>query len=220
MPLQNQKRVNKLENYIKEMGTVDLTALYNIGYGLYVVTSNDGSQDNGLIINTVTQVTNTPNRIAVTINKENYSHDTIKQTGKMNVNCLTEETPFSVFEKFGFQSGRKVNKFEGVSTDRTNNGLAILKEYINGFISLTVEQYIDLDTHGMFICLVNQAEKTSEKPTMSYDYYHKNVKPKPQKSAKKSFVCKICGYVYEGDSLPEDYICPICKHPASDFEEI
>lgn len=209
-----------MANVTNKTSSVDLTALYDIGYGLYVVTSNDGSRDNGLIVNTVTQVTNTPNRVAVTISKENYSHDIIKQTGKMNVNCLTEETPFSVFEKFGFQSGRSVNKFEGVATNRTDNGLAILKDYINSFISLTVEQYVDLDTHGMFICLVNQAEKISEKPTMTYSYYHKNVKPKPQKSAKKSFVCKICGYVYEGETLPEDYICPICKHPATDFEEI
>ena len=209
-----------MANVTNKTSSVDLTAMYDIGYGLYVVTSNDGSKDNGLIVNTVTQVTNTPNRVAVTISKENYSHDIIKQTGKMNVNCLTEETPFSVFEKFGFQSGRSVNKFEGVATNRTDNGLAILKDYINSFISLTVEQYVDLDTNGMFICLVNQAEKISEKPTMTYSYYHKNVKPKPQKSAKKSFVCKICGYVYEGETLPEDYICPICKHPATDFEEI
>ena len=198
----------------------DLTALFNIGYGLYVVTSNDGKKDNGLIVNTVTQVTSTPNRIAVTINKQNYSHHVIKQTGKMNINCLTVDAPFAVFEKFGFQSGRNVDKFEGCTPLRSDNGLVFLPRYINSFMSLTVEQYIDLDTHGMFICSVGEARVISDKATMTYDYYHANVKPKPKTEGKKGHVCKICGYVYEGEELPEDFVCPLCKHGAADFEPL
>ncbi len=198
----------------------DLTALFNIGYGLYVVTSNDGKKDNGLIVNTVSQVTNTPNRIAVTINKDNYSHHIIKQTGMMNVNCLSVDAPFKVFETFGFQSGRNVDKFADCEPLRSNNGLVFLPRYINSFMSLKVEQYVDLDTHGMFICSVTEARVLSDRETMTYTYYQNNVKPKPQTDGKKGYVCKICGYVYEGDTLPEDFVCPLCKHGASDFEEI
>ncbi len=198
----------------------DPTALFNIGYGLYVVTSNDGKKDNGLIVNTVTQVTNTPNRIAVTINKANYSHHIIKQTGKMNINCLSVDAPFAVFENFGFKSGRNTDKFEGCEPLRSENGLVVLPRYINSFMSLDVEQYIDLDTHGMFICSVSEARVLSDRETMTYTYYHKNVKPKPETDGKKGYVCKICGYVYEGDELPEDFICPLCKHGAADFEPI
>ena len=198
----------------------DLTALFKIGYGLYVVTSNDGKKDNGLIVNTVTQVTNTPNRVAVCINKQNYSHHIIQQTGVMNVNCLSTEAPFSVFEAFGFRSGRTVNKFEGTDVLRSDNGLVFLPRYINAFMSLKVEQYVDLDTHGMFICQVTEARVLSDKPTMTYTYYQENVKPKPATEGKKGWVCTVCGYVYEGDTLPEDFICPLCKHPASDFEPI
>ena len=198
----------------------DPTALFNIGYGLYVVTSNDGKKDNGLIVNTVTQVTNMPNRIAVTINKENYSHHVIKMSGKMNVNCLTIEAPFSVFEAFGFVSGRNVDKFADCTPLRSDNGLVVLPRYINSFMSLKVEQYVDLDTHGMFICSVSEARVLSDKETMTYTYYHANVKPKPETDGKKGYVCKICGYVYEGDELPEDFICPLCKHGAQDFEPI
>ena len=198
----------------------DMTALFKIGYGLYVVTSNDGKKDNGLIVNTVTQVTNTPNRIAVTINKENYSHHIIKQTGKMNINCLSQDAPFSIFERFGFQSGRNVDKFVDFDVLRSDNGLAFLPRNINSFMSLKVEQYVDLDTHGMFICSVTEARVISDRETMTYSYYHENVKPKPETEGKKGYVCKICGYVYEGETLPEDFICPLCKHGAADFEEI
>lgn len=198
----------------------DLTALFNIGYGLYVVTSNDGKKDNGLIVNTVSQVTNSPNRIAVTINKDNYSHHVIKQTGKMNINCLSVDAPFSVFENFGFRSGRNVDKFEGSEPLRSDNGLAFLPRYINSFMSLKVEQYVDLDTHGMFICSVTEARVISDVETMTYTYYQKNVKPRPQTEGKKGFACKVCGYIYEGDELPEDFICPLCKHGAADFEPI
>ena len=198
----------------------DLEALFKIGYGLYVVTSNDGKRDNGIVVNAITQLTNTPNKIGVTINKDSYSHHVIKQTGVMNVNCLSVEAPFSVFENFGFRSGRNADKFEGMTYLRSDNGLAFLDKYINSLISLKVEQYVDLGTHGMFICTVTEARVISDKETMTYTYYLENVKPKPETDGKKGYVCKICGWVYEGDTLPEDLICPLCKHPASDFEEI
>ena len=198
----------------------DMKALFNIGYGLYVVTSNDGKKDNGLIVNTVSQVTSSPNRVAVCINKQNYSHHIIKQTGVMNVNCLSVEAPFSVFENFGFQSGRNTDKFKDWQTLRSDNGLIFLPKYINSFMSLKVEDYVDLDTHGMFICSVTEARVTSDKETMTYTYYQNNVKPRPDTEGKKGWVCKICGYVYEGDELPDDFICPLCKHGAADFEPI
>ncbi len=198
----------------------DLNALFNIGYGLYVITSNDGKKDNGLIVNTVSQVTNTPNRLAVTINKENYSHHVIKQTGIMNVNCLTVDAPLKVFEAFGFVSGRNVDKFAECTPNRSDNGLIFLPRYINSFMSLKVEQYVDLETHGMFICSVTESRVLSDRETMTYTYYQNNVKPKPETEGKKGFVCKVCGYVYEGEELPEDIVCPLCKHGAADFEEI
>ena len=194
-----------------------MSALFKIGYGLYVVTSNDGENDNGL---TVTQLTDTPERVCVTINKSNYSHDIIKETGILNVNCLSTEAPFSVFEKYGFVSGRDTQKMADVAVKRTENGLAVLPEYINAYISLKVADYVDFDTHGMFICTVEEAEVVSDAETMTYSYYHSNVKPKPQTQKKIGYVCKICGYVYEGDPLPEDFICPLCKHGVADFEKI
>lgn len=197
-----------------------MSALFKIGYGLYVVTSNDGKKDNGLIVNTVTQLTDTPERVGVTINKQNYSHDVIKETVILNVNCLSTEAPFSVFEKYGFSSGRDTDKMADVSVKRTGNGLAVLPEFINAYISLKVEKYVDLDTHGMFICTIEESEVVSDVQTMTYSYYHSNVKPKPQSQKKIGYVCKICGYVYEGDPLPEDFVCPLCKHGASDFEKI
>jgi len=198
----------------------DLSALFNIGYGLYVVTSHDGKKHNGLIVNTVTQLTSSPNRIAVTINKENYSHHVIKQTGKMNVNCLTVDAPFKVFETFGFVSGRNVDKFANCEPLISDNGLIFLPRHINSFMSLKVEEYLDLDTHGMFVCSITEARVLSDRETMTYSYYHSHVKPKPETAGKKGFVCTICGYVYEGDTLPDDFVCPLCKHGASDFEEI
>ena len=198
----------------------DLRALFNIGYGLYVVTSNDGQKDNGLIVNTVTQVTNTPNRIAVAINKQNYSHHVIKQSGIMNVNCLDVSAPFSVFQNFGFQSGRTADKFAGIEELRSDNGLRFLPQYINSFMSLKVEDYVDLDTHGMFICSVAEARVISDRETMTYTYYQNNVKPQPETEGKKGFVCKVCGWIYEGEELPDDIVCPLCKHGAADFEPI
>ena len=218
--LANELSVGYLETKLEKENKNDLTALFNIGYGLYVVTSNDGKKDNGLIVNTVSQVTNSPNRIAVTINKQNYSHYVIKQTGKMNVNVLNITAPFSVFENFGFKSGRTENKFEGTEKMRSDNGLVFLSQYINSFMSLKVEDYVDLDTHGMFICEVTESRVMNKVETMTYTYYQNNVKPKPKTEGKKGFVCKVCGFIYEGDELPSDYVCPLCKHGAADFEPI
>ena len=198
----------------------DMSALFRIGYGLYVVTSNDGKRDNGLIVNTVTQVSDNPNRIAVNINKANYSHHVIRQTGILNVNCLSVDAPFKVFETFGFQSGRTADKFAGMAPIRSDNGLAILPKYINAAFSLKVEQYVDLGSHGMFICSVTEARVMNDRETMTYTYYQNNVKPKPQTEGKTGFVCKVCGYIYEGDTLPDDFICPLCKHGAADFEPL
>jgi len=198
----------------------DSKALFNIGYGLYVVTTNDGRRDNGLIVNTVCQVTASPERIAVTVNKANYSHDVIKSTGKMNVNCLTTEAPFKDFEAFGFVSGRDVDKFKDCSPNRSENGLVVLPKYINSYFSLEVESYIDLDTYGMFICTVTESQVVSAIETMTYTYYHKYVKPKPKPEKKKGYICTICGYIHDEEELPADFICPICKHGAEDFEEI
>ena len=199
----------------------DLTALFKIGYGLYVVTSRDGDKDNGLIVNTVTQLTNSPNRIGVAINKANYSHEIIKKTGVLNVNCLSVDAPFSVFEQFGFVSGRDKNKFESEEQIlRSDNGVAFLSRYINSFMSLKVERYVDFDTHGMFVCTVTESRVIEPTETMTYTYYQQHVKPRPQTEGKKGWVCKICGYVYEGEELPEDFVCPLCKHGASDFEPL
>ena len=199
---------------------IDPTALFNIGYGLYVVTSNDGAKDNGLIVNTVTQVTNTPNRVAVTINKMNYSCEVIAKSGKLNISTLSQEAPFKIFEHFGFQSGRNVDKFADFEhAQRSSNGLLFLDRYANSYISCDVISQVDLQTHVMFICDVTQCVNLNDVETMTYTYYQKNVKPRPE-TEKKGFVCKICGYVYEGDTLPEDFICPLCKHGASDFEPI
>ena len=198
----------------------DMSALFRIGYGLYVVTSNDGKRDNGLIVNTVTQVSDNPNRIAVNINKANYSHHVIRQTGILNVNCLSVDAPFKVFETFGFQSGRTADKFAGMAPIRSDNGLAILPKYINAAFSLKVEQYVDLGSHGMFICSVTEARVMNDRETMTYTYYQNHVKPKPQTEGKTGFVCKVCGYIYEGETLPDDFICPLCKHGAADFEPL
>ncbi len=198
----------------------DMKALFKIGYGLYVVTCSDGKKDNGLIVNTVSQLTSQPNRVSVTINKANYSHHVIKNTGKLNVCTLTTEAPFELFKNFGFRSGRTEDKFQNIYAKRSENGLYYLTKCINSYMSLEVEQYIDMGTHGLFICSVSEAKVVSDEETMTYGYYHANVKPKPETNNKKGYVCKICGYVYEGDELPEDFVCPLCKHGAADFEKI
>ena len=202
-----------------EKDQLDPKALFKIGYGLYVVTSNDGTRDNGCIVNTVVQLTDNPYRVAVNINKKNYSHSTIKATKKLNVNVLSQDAPFSVFENFGFRSGRDVDKFKDIEALHSSNGLAVLPKYINSYMSLVVESYVDLDTHGMFICKVVDSKVISSVETMTYNYYQANVKPRPVEM-KKGWVCKVCGYVYEGEELPDDFICPLCKHSASDFERL
>ncbi len=204
------------------MAKIDGKAFFKIGYGLYVVTTNDGRRDNGMICNTVVQVTGSPARVSVTISKSNYTHDTVRKTGKMNVCTIAETAAFPLFELYGFRSGRDADKLAGVEVMRSENGLAVIAHDCNSFFSLEVESYVDLDTHGMFICRVVEAKALSDAPTMTYAYYHANVKPKPKPAAgkKKGFVCVVCGYVYEGDELPPDFVCPICKHPASDFRPL
>ena len=200
----------------------DMTALFKIGYGLYVVTTNDGTKDNGCIVNTVTQLTDSPLRVAVNINKTNYTYHVVHKTGILNVNCLSQEAPFKVFENFGFQSGRNVDKFVDCEGEipRTDNGLVFLPRYINAVMSLKVIDEVDLGSHGMFICEVTEARVMSNVETMTYSYYQSNVKPKPKTEGKKGYVCKICGYVHEGDELPDDFVCPLCKHGAADFEPL
>ncbi|MBR6793529.1 MAG: flavin reductase [Clostridia bacterium] len=196
-----------------------MSALFKIGYGLYVVTCREGEKDNGLIVNTVSQLTDNPVQVAVTVNKSNYSHGMIERTGKLNVNCLSVEAPFKVFEAFGFRSGRDVDKFADCNPNRSENGLVVLPRYINAWLSLEVERYVDLGTHGMFICRVTEEKVVADTESMTYAYYHASVKPRPQ-AKKKGYVCTICGYVYEGEELPEDFVCPLCQHGAQFFEEI
>ncbi|MBQ6247966.1 MAG: flavin reductase [Kiritimatiellae bacterium] len=201
----------------------DPKALYNIGYGLYVVTTRDeNGKDNGLIVNTVAQVADNPVKVSVTINKLNYSHHLVKQTGILNVNCLSEDAPFDIFKRYGFQSGRTADKFAGVEgVSRTANGLIVLPRHVCAVLSLKVEQYVDMGSHGMFVCSVTESRVLSATPAMTYAYYQANVKPKPQPPAgKKGWVCKICGYVYEGEKLPDDFVCPLCKHGPADFEPV
>ena len=202
----------------------DPKALYDIGYGLYVVTTKDEKgKDNGLIVNTVTQVSDNPTRVAVTINKLNYSHHVAKQTGVLNVNCLSEDAPFELFQRYGFQSGRTADKFAGVEgLSRTANGLVVLPRHVCAVLSLKVEQYVDMGSHGMFVCSVAESRVLSKEPAMTYAYYQANVKPKPPAAdgKKKGWVCKICGYVHEGDTLPDDFVCPLCKHGPADFEPL
>lgn len=198
---------------------INPTALFKIGYGLYVVSAKEGDKDNGCIVNTVSQLTDKKLRVAVTINKANLTHDMIKNTGVLNVSCLTEETPFAVFEYFGFKSGRNVNKFVTSNVPRADNGVVIIPDYSNAYFSLRVEQEVDLDSHTLFICEVTEAKVLNDKPSITYAYYHANVKPKPVKKA-KGWVCTVCGYVYEGDPLPDDFICPLCKHGADAFKKI
>ena len=199
---------------------MDLKALYRIGYGLYVVTSNDGIRVNGLIVNTVIQVTSNPTRLAVTINTDNYSHQVIRDSGILNINCLDVSAPFSLFQNFGFQSGRRADKFAGIEEKRSANGLRILPRYVNAYMSLKVAEYVDLGTHGMFLCDLTEAVAISDAETMTYSHYQNHMKPEPQAQKKTGYVCKVCGWTYEGDTLPDDFVCPVCKHGAADFEPL
>lgn len=199
---------------------IDNTTLFKIEYGLYVITSKEGDKDNGMISNSACQVSINPDNIAITLHKNTYTHDIIKNTKKLNLCPIEESAPFSLFENFGFKSGRDCDKFDGYSFSRSSNGLAVLNEFINGFISLEVVDYFDMNSHGMFICKITEASTLSDKQTMTYSYYHKNVKPKKEEPKSKGFVCSLCGYVYEGDTLPPDFVCPLCNHGAQFFEEI
>ncbi len=200
---------------------MDNKAMFKIGYGLYVLTASDNGKDNGCIINTAMQVTSTPNRISVTVNKQNYTHDIIAATGVFNVSVLSQEANFEMFKRFGFQSGRNVDKFANYGfCKKAPNGIYFISNQTNAYISGKVEQSIDLGTHTMFIAAVTDAQVLSDAPTVTYDFYQKEIKPKPAAQEKKDgYRCKICGYVYEGDVLPEDFVCPICKHGAADFEK-
>ena len=212
-------------DYIKpdvteEEKKIDPSALFKIGYGLYVITSNDGKRDNGMIGNTVAQVSNDPSHLIVGINKANYSCETIAKTGVLNVCTLNEQAPFQIFQTFGFQSGRNVAKFKDFDHfDRSSNGLPYLNKYANGYMSLKVYDTVDTGSHLMFFCEITESAVLNAVDTMTYTFYQKNVKPKPQAEV-KGWVCDVCGYIYEGDPLPEDFICPLCKHPASDFSTL
>ena len=198
---------------------IDSTAMFKLSYGLFVLTAKDGGKDNGCIINTCTQLTNEPLTVSVCVNKSNLTHDMIMKTGIFNVSVLTEETPFETFTFFGFQSGRDVNKFEfDGAYERSENGLFYLKYFSNSFLSGKVINTVDCGTHTMFIAEITESSVLSSEPSVTYEYYHKNIKPKPEK--KKGFVCRICGYIHEGENLPDDFICPICGHGASDFEAL
>ena len=199
---------------------MDMDALMKIEYGLYCLTARKYNKDNGCIINAVNQVTLTPCMVSVAVNKENYTHDIILSSGEFNLSILTEKTPFSVFKNFGYQSGKTVDKFEKISVERSTNGIYYLSEYANSFISGKVKQVIDLGTHSLFIAEVVEAKVLNAEPSVSYNYYLKNIKENLPTAAVKGWRCKICGYSYEGDPLPADFICPLCKHGAADFEKI
>ena len=202
---------------------MDNRAMFKLSYGLFVLTARDGEKDNGCIINTAAQVTTTPNRITIAVNKQNYTHDMIIKTGVFNISILDETAPFTLFQDFGFRSGRDCNKFEGVEPKRAENGVAYVGDFTSAYISGKVVSTVDLGTHTLFVADVTGAELISDNEPVTYAYYHKNIKPAPQtvekKEEKVAYRCRICGYVHEGE-LPEDFICPICKHGASDFERI
>ena len=203
-------------------GSMDPAAFFKLSYGLFVLTAREGEKDNGCIINTAQLLTDTPKRITIAVNKQNLTHDMILRTGVFNVSVLTEKVPFKVFQHFGFQSGRDTDKFAGWEGPRSANGLCYLPEYTNALLSGRVISTADYGTHTLFVAEVTEARILSEEPSVTYSYYFQHIKPKPQPQAeqKKGFVCKICGYVYEGDTLPEDFICPLCKHGAADFEPL
>lgn len=199
---------------------MDNTAMFKLSYGLFVATAREGSKDNGCITNTVMQVTTTPNCISLALNKGNYTHDMILHTGQFNVSILSEKASFDIFRHWGFQSGRDVDKALGVDLARSENGIVYLTEGVNAVISAKVTTTVDLGTHTLFIAEVTDALNLNGDASATYAYYHKNIKPAPQKPKKKGWICTICGYIYEGEVLPPDFICPVCKHPASDFKPL
>lgn len=198
---------------------MDKAAMYKLTYGLFVLTAKEGEKENGCIINTAMQVTTSPNRIIIVVNKANYTHDMIMRTKEFNVSCLGENAAFDIFQHFGFQSGRDVNKM-AVGYPHAENGIPYIDSVANAYISGKVISETDLGTHTLFLADVTDAKVLNDIESVSYSYYQKNIKPAPKPEKKTGWVCKICGYVYEGEELPEDFICPLCKHPASDFEKL
>jgi len=199
---------------------VDLAAMFKLPYGLFILTAREGNQDNGCVINTVTQVTEKPLWVSITVNKTNLTHDIIARTGEFNISILTESTPFRIFEQFGFHSGRDTDKFASCDfNDRTTNGIRYLPKHTNGVISAKVLSSVDCGTHSLFVADVIEAMVLSDEPSVTYQYYFDHIKPKlpTTKEHRNGFICKICGYVYEGDILPDDFICPLCKHGVNDF---
>jgi flavin reductase (DIM6/NTAB) family NADH-FMN oxidoreductase RutF len=198
---------------------MDNNALFKLSYGLFVLTANQDGKDNGCIINTAMQITDAPKRIQIAVNKENYTHDMIAATGEFNVSVLSQDAVFWVFQHYGFQSGRDVDKFANLPEARTPNGIRYVEGCTNAVLSGKVFQSIDCGTHTLFLADVTDAKVLSDEPSMTYQYYFDHVKPKPQPAEKAKWVCKICNYVYEGEELPPDFICPWCKHGAEDFEK-
>lgn len=207
---------------VEDMAAIELRALFDLSYGLYVLTARENGRDNGCIVNTACQITDTPQRISVTVNKATLTHDMILHTGMFNISVLSTTAPMEIFRHFGFQSGKEVDKFENLTICRSKNGLSYIPWNTNAYIAARVLQVIDVGTHSVFIAEVEEAKVLSGEPSCTYDYYFQNIKPAPKPTAEKKtgWVCKICGYVYEGDPLPPDYICPICKHGAADFERL
>ena len=203
---------------------MDKKAMYKLSYGLFVLTAKEGEKDNGCIINTAIQAASTPNQMSICVNKANDTHDMIMRTGEFTVSVISQRASFDLFKHFGFQTGREVNKFaDFTACNRGQNGIYYITEGTNAYISASVEQTIDLGSHTMFIASVEDMEVLSSDPSATYAYYQDSIKPKPEKKAsggKTAWRCTVCGYVYEGEELPSDFICPICKHPASDFEKV
>ena len=206
----------------KPAGLVEQNAMFSLSYGLFVLTARDGAKDNGCIINTVTQLTDSPKRISIAVNKANLTHDMIVKTGEFNVSVLSNDAPFALFQHYGFQSGRNTDKFAGVQgMARSTNGIYYIPYCTSAFLSAKVTQTVEFETHTLFIADVTEAKLLSNVPSMTYAYYFANVKPKPAVLQKQTgWVCKICGWVYEGEELPPDIVCPLCKHGAADFERL
>ena len=200
---------------------MDNKAMFNLSYGLFILTAKDGEKDNGCIVNTVGQVTSQPNRISLTVNKANYTHDMILKTKEFNVSVLAENSKFETYKHWGFQSGRNTDKLESISFKRSANGLVYIADETNAFLSAKVVSTLDLGTHTLFIADVTDGEVLSQVPSATYSFYQNNIKPKPASTEKrKGFICTVCGYIYEGETLPDDFICPVCKHPAPDFRPL
>lgn len=199
---------------------MDKQALFEVTYGLFVLMAREGEKDNGCILNTVMQVTESPFQMTIAVNKANYTHDMIHRTKDFNVCILDQTAPFSTFQQFGYQSGKEVDKLEGYQFKRSENQVAYLTENSTAYLSGKVTQEIDLGTHTLFVATITEATMLSGVTPVSYTYYQSNIKPKPEATEKKGYRCVICGYIYEGDELPPDYICPICKHGVDDFEKL